>query len=102
MIRRPPRSTLFPYTTLFRSVLAFLELGEVTAHRTRPPGIIARQLCDVVPFPVVWGDGDHRMMRGAAADARTAWIENALFGTVWRFVLVLGENWTATIGVAAL
>src|SRR2546427_8085345 len=27
MIRRPPRSTLFPYTTLFRSVLAQL-LGE--------------------------------------------------------------------------
>src|SRR3989442_11157073 len=24
MIRRPPRSTLFPYTTLFRSVLGFL------------------------------------------------------------------------------
>src|SRR2546426_9357608 len=23
MIRRPPRSTLFPYTTLFRSVLGF-------------------------------------------------------------------------------
>src|SRR2546425_6639931 len=23
MIRRPPRSTLFPYTTLFRSVFAF-------------------------------------------------------------------------------
>jgi len=25
MIRRPPRSTLFPYTTLFRSVLSNLE-----------------------------------------------------------------------------
>src|SRR5256885_14002412 len=25
MIRRPPRSTLFPYTTLFRSVHAYLE-----------------------------------------------------------------------------
>src|SRR5256885_3619727 len=25
MIRRPPRSTLFPYTTLFRSVLECLE-----------------------------------------------------------------------------
>src|SRR3712207_8093685 len=25
MIRRPPRSTLFPYTTLFRSLLAFDE-----------------------------------------------------------------------------
>src|SRR5438270_7643648 len=24
MIRRPPRSTLFPYTTLFRSVIAWL------------------------------------------------------------------------------
>src|SRR3712207_9139308 len=28
MIRRPPRSTLFPYTTLFRSDLAPLGLGE--------------------------------------------------------------------------
>src|SRR5688572_32291012 len=28
MIRRPPRSTLFPYTTLFRSdAVAFAELG---------------------------------------------------------------------------
>src|SRR2546430_5840914 len=27
MIRRPPRSTLFPYTTLFRSVQALLERG---------------------------------------------------------------------------
>src|SRR2546422_4565110 len=26
MIRRPPRSTLFPYTTLFRSVIACLDL----------------------------------------------------------------------------
>src|SRR2546425_13360087 len=25
MIRRPPRSTLFPYTTLFRSLLAAIE-----------------------------------------------------------------------------
>src|SRR3712207_9567763 len=28
MIRRPPRSTLFPYTTLFRSKLADLEGAE--------------------------------------------------------------------------
>src|SRR3712207_7329230 len=27
MIRRPPRSTLFPYTTLFRSVGPFVGLG---------------------------------------------------------------------------
>src|ERR1035438_3291030 len=33
MIRRPPRSTLFPYTTLFRSVLRIGEIGEL--HRVR-------------------------------------------------------------------
>src|SRR5690349_23200474 len=33
MIRRPPRSTLFPYTTLFRSVLD--AVGEVLAHVRR-------------------------------------------------------------------
>src|SRR5260370_29626115 len=27
MIRRPPRSTLFPYTTLFRSAIIFLMAG---------------------------------------------------------------------------
>src|SRR5258708_14512077 len=31
MIRRPPRSTLFPYTTLFRSVLQELEGEELNA-----------------------------------------------------------------------
>src|SRR3712207_8137507 len=30
MIRRPPRSTLFPYTTLFRSVLVLIS-GALTA-----------------------------------------------------------------------
>src|SRR3712207_7804520 len=29
MIRRPPRSTLFPYTTLFRSLFVFLFFGVV-------------------------------------------------------------------------
>src|SRR2546422_6665596 len=40
MIRRPPRSTLFPYTTLFRSLIelpAFFELG----HPHRQPLAVA-------------------------------------------------------------
>src|SRR2546430_12130051 len=41
MIRRPPRSTLFPYTTLFRSSLEKPERGKSTnrvgGHRQRPP-----------------------------------------------------------------
>src|SRR2546427_9070472 len=32
MIRRPPRSTLFPYTTLFRSAGALDEGGHVLVH----------------------------------------------------------------------
>src|SRR2546427_8854037 len=34
MIRRPPRSTLFPYTTLFRSEL--VQLGHAVGARTLP------------------------------------------------------------------
>src|SRR5690348_17769124 len=34
MVRRPPRSTLFPYTTLFRSIVAAaLHLGESHVNR---------------------------------------------------------------------
>src|SRR2546429_3989161 len=33
MIRRPPRSTLFPYTTLFRSRLAWVNLPEYVTYR---------------------------------------------------------------------
>src|SRR2546421_9607439 len=41
MIRRPPRSTLFPYTTLFRSVLAhegFESSAVVDANVAQPHG----------------------------------------------------------------
>src|SRR3712207_9033939 len=58
MIRRPPRSTLFPYTTLFRSA------GSIVAHRRLAPpeaaGVI-RALCHQLvtdgegpPTPILW------------------------------------------------
>src|SRR3712207_7419294 len=39
MIRRPPRSTLFPYTTLFRSVVAMLgtEIAQARVECARLP-----------------------------------------------------------------
>src|SRR2546427_12601686 len=40
MIRRPPRSTLFPYTTLFRS---FVEHGEITDRRKAQCGARRRK-----------------------------------------------------------
>src|SRR2546430_3948401 len=47
MIRRPPRSTLFPYTTLFRSLV---RLREHTRHvRQQPAGAIQLAGLDVTP-----------------------------------------------------
>src|SRR2546430_12301299 len=37
MIRRPPRSTLFPYTTLFRSPLEFRRAGRAGERGSRRP-----------------------------------------------------------------
>src|SRR5256885_11710668 len=44
MIRRPPRSTLFPYTTLFRSIRYsnFVELRPVTTRSLTQCGILPR------------------------------------------------------------
>src|SRR2546430_9482128 len=53
MIRRPPRSTLFPYTTLFRSRLAFREMW------TGRPGPVHIEL----PAPIVYATGDESCVR---------------------------------------
>src|SRR5437762_10530876 len=54
MIRRPPRSTLFPYTTLFRSRKMFAK-SEYTRMRLRP---MAERINTVghklVPIDDVW------------------------------------------------
>src|SRR2546426_12639118 len=54
MIRRPPRSTLFPYTTLFRSLLQGEQLGAqrplaVQRLRWRPPGKAKLEPADLGP-----------------------------------------------------
>src|SRR3989475_5431308 len=57
MIRRPPRSTLFPYTTLFRSAArpgddpsrAAVLLGDLPARGSAQPGVPARVAQVVAP-----------------------------------------------------
>src|SRR5438445_3942295 len=44
MIRRPPRSTLFPYTTLFRSVVEVWREFDSVRHRAGGLGLIQRRL----------------------------------------------------------
>src|SRR5690242_21526998 len=56
MIRRPPRSTLFPYTTLFRSeVRANQPLGYGGTYVTKAPARIA-------VLPVGYADGLNRAL----------------------------------------
>src|SRR2546430_7230133 len=55
MIRRPPRSTLFPYTTLFRSVLERAVHQWITED-TRAGQLLAARLDDVA-------DGDRKSTR---------------------------------------
>src|SRR2546426_9174878 len=44
MIRRPPRSTLFPYTTLFRSVSRFRVEAYLTAYSAaKQDGLVTRR-----------------------------------------------------------
>src|SRR3712207_6848678 len=64
MIRRPPRSTLFPYTTLFRSRLA---LHEINLRLERPVGVCDAQ---VRAHLLLVGDG-HRLVGGRGVAAQT-------------------------------
>src|SRR3712207_8533707 len=60
MIRRPPRSTLFPFTTLFRSLLTVdttvsgMRLRDVVNGLTIPPTLTARTVLNMSRFPVWW------------------------------------------------
>src|SRR5687768_18144705 len=56
MTRRPPRSTLFPYTTLFRS---YFQEGELSPRKLVPEGIEGR-----VPYKGPVGDVLYQMVGG--------------------------------------
>src|SRR5438445_13123566 len=57
LLRRPPRSTLFPYTTLFRSWATLIVPGSV-GPKPRPKGVGDGQLVHIpVPPRVRYTDG---------------------------------------------
>src|SRR2546429_6080378 len=59
MIRRPPRSTLFPYTTLFRSVLLVLALVLVLVlRRIRLPAPVLTALAALALLLAPWPRAD--------------------------------------------
>src|SRR2546422_1531765 len=62
MIRRPPRSTLFPYTTLFRSRLQGVKIND------KHIGVIVRQMLQKVK---VVDPGDTEFLEGEHVDKLT-------------------------------
>src|SRR5256885_10010179 len=86
MIRRPPRSTLFPYTTLFRSA-ALQELGPVDVIEPGPVALaraLARaQLTAAVVLLDGQGDGvggveirDGRVTRARRSEEHTSELQS--------------------------
>src|SRR5687768_17890003 len=66
MIRRPPRSTLFPYTTLFRSIEAALtgHLVFATLHTNDAPSALTRLIdMGIAPFLVASSVQDRKSTR---------------------------------------
>src|SRR2546429_4637428 len=66
MIRRPPRSTLFPYTTLFRSFLQVRQ-GALGARRVRM-GIVGVPH-QIVPIQIRHGELERRLIAVARQEA---------------------------------
>src|SRR5256885_15755987 len=58
MIRRPPRSTLFPYTTLFRSLRLRADVERVEAHRLHPLERAAEDVARVAGVRLAVGRDD--------------------------------------------
>src|ERR1051326_2506292 len=76
MIRRPPRSTLFPYTTLFRSVSGQSFLNEGTAQ-TRNGGTLAINTGSMLNVGVVNVTSNVFSLNGAWTNAGTINATNA-------------------------
>src|SRR5260221_2115086 len=73
MIRRPPRSTLFPYTTLFRSILyhAKVEKLLLVDAESRLAGLITmRDIDKLHQFPNACKDKRGRLRVGAATGVK--------------------------------
>src|SRR5260370_26086403 len=82
MIRRPPRSTLFPYTTLFRSHLAPRrppEEAQGSFGEDRSPGFCAHPQSDRgVPEEEVAGNGMHLTRELTRSEEHTSELQSHL------------------------
>src|SRR5687768_18150478 len=80
MIRHPPRSTLFPYTTLFRSAQGFRDAFE-TAAAFNVPGHRAngRRHCNIWPRAVFNVNGTEKDRKSTRLNSSHGYISYAVF-----------------------
>src|SRR5256885_13112879 len=71
MIRRPPRSTLFPYTTLFRSLLELQLEHHPRIHRHGRPGVVAQLALELAGLPACVAQSDEGVRRALTARHRS-------------------------------
>src|SRR2546425_5631962 len=101
MIRRPPRSTLFPYTTLFRSVLhrqepaAHLDVRLAPTGRARGADLVVRVLAGADDGAVPHAARDLR------SEEHTSELQSLAY-LVCRLLLEKKKKNTCTIASAAL
>src|SRR2546425_2772450 len=89
MIRRPPRSTLFPYTTLFRSYSSYL------GRQWHQLWLMMSEGGD--PFPVTYGEFDATAPRWSRDGKRIAYISNEAGNTaLWIMELPGGRRQRVT------
>src|SRR3712207_9002129 len=79
MIRRPPRSTLFPYTTLFRSRITQMDLRGLNLHSS-------------TIMTAIWGAGTDDVWVATNDGALLHWD-----GAVWRTFLERSEEHTSEL-----
>src|SRR3989449_701860 len=92
MIRRPPRSTLFPYTTLFRSLAAPLHVGSGGLRRLQVvEALVDPLLLELLEFGLQPGGEAHAISRMIlpASPARMA----ARASSIWA-----SRNWCVITG----
>src|SRR5256884_8214444 len=112
MIRRPPRSTLFPYTTLFRSVAwrfgpwekvrerdvhGFRDFGERFKRRDRVPVFHARQVTTQQPGAALDVALRQAALAPVSPDHFSDVYSRFLF---WHDLSIEGVSYSLTAGVA--
>src|SRR3712207_901611 len=96
MIRRPPRSTLFPYTTLFRSVARYAERALVLSQieAGNPERLACKRIGAPLLFGRLWDEtGCRAVIEDLLSGRGFAFaVERAVFATVLHRIMVSGSD----------